>query len=189
MGLSIISNNCSGVRLMQDLKIRYDSPTVALQILPEEYTKFCNNLEFYLSQEIVEYRDFNDEHKAYLINMYGNLENITFPVGLCCDIILCFQHEESFETAKAKWDRRKYRVDYNNLAYIFCLDYDRYAKEAFDFATSELKNKFIFTRDFDIDAPHFRYSVPNNRCFLDKDREDHYYFEGEFRRESLWKNS
>ena len=64
MGLSIISNNCSGVRLMQDLKIRYDSPTVALQILPEEYTKFCNNLEFYLSQEIVEYRDFNDEHKA-----------------------------------------------------------------------------------------------------------------------------
>lgn len=195
MGRAIISNNCSGVRLLQDFNLRYDSPTIALQIMPEEFTKFCQNLKWYMEQEITEYKYFSDEHKQYFANMYGG--GIDFVCGLCGDVAIVFQHYDSWEDAKTKWDRRKARLDYSNLAYIFCLDNPRYVKEAQDFSNANIPNSFIFTRDFDIEGKHYRYHVPEvnpynpdrTYCFLDKDRPNHYFFEGEWERETLWQNS
>lgn len=184
MGVSIISNNCSGVRLMQDMGMRYDSPTIALQIMPEEFTKFCLNLRHYLSLDITEYTDLSEEHKKYLTNMYG--DSITFPVGLCGDIAVCFQHEESFQIAKEKWDRRKARVDYDNLRFLFCLEYDRYKDVAQEFSDAHLENAYIFTRDFDIQGEHTRYHVPDGKNFLEKDKKEQWYFEGGLNR-SVWK--
>ena len=66
MGITIISNNCSGARIQQDLKMQYQSPTINLQILPEEYPKFCKNLKRYLSCNIKEYTDFSVIHKEQM---------------------------------------------------------------------------------------------------------------------------
>lgn len=185
MEISIISNNCAGVRIMQELKIRYDSPTIALQIVPEEFTKFCKDIKHYMNEEIIEYKDFSDEHKKYFANMYGGA--IDYVCGLCGDVAIVFQHDDSWDKAKEKWDRRKARMHYDNLAFLFCLDFDRYKNEAQEFRNANLPNSYIFTRDFDIDGEHFRYTVPNSKlCFLDKDRPDHYYFEGTSDRRQLW---
>ena len=182
MGISIISNNCAGVRMMQDLKLRYDTPTIALQIMPEEFTKFCVNLDYYLSLDITEYTEFSDEHKEYLANMYGDM--ITFPVGLCGDIAICFQHETSFEVAREKWNRRKTRVD--KVIFFFVLEYERYRDCAVEFIAANLPNSYVFTNGFEVDGS-IRYEVPKGKNFLEKDRHGQWFFEGGLKR-STWLN-
>ena len=179
--------------MTQELHERYDTPTIALQIMPEEFLKFCQNLKHYLSLDITEYEDFSEKHKEQTLRMFGCM--VDFPCGLCGDIVIYFQHEDSFQTAVEKWNRRKVRVHYDNLVYLFVLDYDRYQKEAQEFSEAQIRNSYIFTNDFDIEGEHYRYTLPPNPmkpdtklCFLDKNRPKHYVFEGEFRREVLWKS-
>lgn len=186
MELSIIANNCSGWKMYTSLHCRYDSPTIALQILPEEFPKFCANLQHYMSQELTEYKDLTKAH-------YNQIKRLIemepyFPIGRLDDIAILFQHETDFQAAKEKWNRRKERLNYDNLVYMFCLDYPRYQKEAQEFRDLGLPKSFIFTRDFDIKGDHYRYTVPEVKdlCYLNTDGPNHFIFEGNFRREALW---
>ena len=122
--------------------------------------------------------------------MYGG--GIDFVCGLCGDVAVVFQHYDSWEEAKTKWNRRKERIDYDNIVFFFVLDYDKYKPEAQTFADAHLDNAYIFTNNFDIDGEHFKYTIPLNPiipskklCFLDKTRPNHYVFEGGFKREWL----
>ena len=47
--ISIISMNCTGGILYHDLGLQFRSPTVNLFMRAEDFIKFCENLEFYLS--------------------------------------------------------------------------------------------------------------------------------------------
>ena len=167
---------------MQSMKVRYDSPTIALQIMPEEFTKFCSNLEYYMGQRLMEYTNISQQHQKYLKNMYDG--PIGFPIGICGDILVAFQHFNTFQEAKEKWDRRKARIDYDHLNFVFVLDYQKYKQEAQDFANAKLPNSFIFCRGFDIDGPHYNYTVPEGLCFLDV-IQGRYIFERGFNREDL----
>ena len=188
MGISIFANNCSGWKMYQDLKLPYESPTIALQIMPEEFTKFCQNIDYYMAQDVKEYKDFSEYHKTILWRMFGY--NVECPYGLCGDICIVFQHEKSFEEAKAKWNRRKARVG-ENRAFLFCLDYDQYQREAQEFHDAYIPNSYVFTNNFDIDGEHYRYCCleRNKICYLDKDRKNHYIFEGSFDRGKLWERN
>lgn len=187
MGLSIIANNCSGWKMYCDLHQQYASPTIALQILPEEYPKFCNNLKYYMDQELTECKDLTKAHYAQIKRLIET--EPYFPIGRLDDIAVLFQHETDFNTAREKWNRRKERIDYDNLVYMFCLDYPRYQKEAQEFKDLGLKKSFVFTRDFDIKGDHYRYTVPSGNpdlCYLNTDGPHHYIFEGNFNRGLLW---
>ena len=166
MGITIISNNCSGARMQQDLKMQYQSPTVVLQILPEEYPKFCKNLKHYLSCEVKEYKEFSEIHKQQMMKLLGFLP--TFPVGLLDDIAILFQHYETFADAKEKWDRRTKRVDYEHVGYMFVIDKGDYRKEAIEFGNLRLPNSVLFMRGCDVDVPieHHRYDLVGNEEFL-----------------------
>ena len=83
----------------------------------EDFVKFCEGLNFYLSCELKE----SKIHSAY-------------PVGKLHDIIIHFVHYKSFEEAKQKWDIRKKRLDFNNVRIIAT---DR------DGCNSELLNRFL----------------------------------------------
>lgn len=50
---SIISSNCFAGRVMQDLGMQYNTPTLGLWFMPDDFPKFCSNLSFYLNAEIV----------------------------------------------------------------------------------------------------------------------------------------
>ena len=183
MGVTIISNNCSGARLQQDLKMQYQSPTIILQILPEEYPKFCRNLRHYMESELVEYTDFSETHHEQMIKLLG--QEPYFPCGLVDDVAVLFQHYETFEEAKEKWERRKARIDYDHIGYLFVLDRPFYEKEAIEFGNLQLKNSVLFTRGYDVDAPieHHRYDLPAGTEYLQRDpRTGHRYFEYGFDR-------
>lgn len=184
--MSIISNNCAGWCLYKSMRLPYDSPTIALQIMPEEFTKFCKDFKHYMSLPLMEYTLRSERHISYLKRLYQGPVNypVDFPIGIVGDIMIAFQHYNSFQEAKEKWDRRKARIDYDNLNFIFVLDYDRYAEEAQEFSEANLDHGFVFTNGFDIPGKHYKYIVPEGACFLDV-FDKRYVFEGDWRREEL----
>ena len=144
---TIISNDCMGGVMCSRNKMQFKSPTVALHILPEEYAKFCINLKHYMESELIEYTDVSEEHKQYLMNMYGHIPN-EFPLGLIDDIIVCFQHYTTFEDAKEKWNRRKARMEWDHIGYVMHMEHERYKKEVGEFLDLNLPNSVAFTNGF-----------------------------------------
>jgi uncharacterized protein (DUF1919 family) len=78
--LTIISNTCLGGRLYHDYHQRFLTPTIDFYMAPQQFVKFCLNLNYYLNCEI-----------KPLINLkYDHLKDFLF-----CDIgglIACFGH-------------------------------------------------------------------------------------------------
>jgi len=169
MGLSLISNNCMGGCLLHDFHIKYQSPTVSLQILPEEYCKFCSNIKHYMEAELIEcpIENLSEEHKKYLMKMFDNIPGM--PYGLVDDVLVCFQHYPTFEAGADMWNRRKARFDPDHMAYIFYVRSDIYMNELMDFVNLGLENSIIFTEDFDvaISMDHCRIDPPEGGHFLD----------------------
>lgn len=47
---SIISSNCFAGRVMQDLDMQYNTPTLGLYFMYPDYIEFLQHLEFYLKE-------------------------------------------------------------------------------------------------------------------------------------------
>ena len=100
----ILCNNCIGGFLYNDYGMRFDSPTVNLQLSYEDFLKFAANVDYYLQQDIVEMKDASMEiYKKF------HCEEGAFPIGQIDDIKVYFQHYTSFDSAVAAWERRKRR--------------------------------------------------------------------------------
>ena len=105
--VSIISNNCIGGILYHDLGIKFNSPTINTLIYGDEYIDFIKNLKAYISCEL----EYDTSSKDYPIGTLGFKNGKTIHIH--------FLHDKSFEEAKTKWDRRKERIDYDNLFIIY----------------------------------------------------------------------
>ena len=101
--LTVISSTCNGCVILHDLNIRYNSPFVNLFVKPKDFIKFCENMKYYLDKEL----KFTTE------------ENINYPIGVLDDIKIYFFHYKTNEEAKKQWDRRKQRMNYDNIFIIF----------------------------------------------------------------------
>lgn len=143
---TIISNNCTGGAVLHELAMEFKTPTINLQILPEQFREFCANLSYYMKQDLIECHTFTPYEEAMLRKMFGGVPDM--PFGLLEDIIVCFQHYETFDEAKEKWDERKARIDYDHIGYIFHARGPEYAKEADDFIREELPNSLVITENF-----------------------------------------
>ena len=143
---TIISNNCSGGAVLHDLGMEFKTPTINLQIFPEDFTRFCINLKYYMSCELVEVHNFTAYEEHNFIKMFGGIPKM--PFGLIGDVIVCFQHYETFSEAKEKWDERKERIDYDHIGYLFHARGPEYQHEAEEFIDSSLPNKLCITEGF-----------------------------------------
>jgi len=177
--LSVISNNCMGGCLLHDLKIPYQSPTVSLQILPEEYPKFCENIKYYMQQEVKECKaeDLSEKHKQYLMNMFDKIPEM--PYGLCGDILICFQHYPTFEAGKVMWDKRAKRFDPNHVAFIFYSRDQKYNKYVQEFIDCNFDKAVVFTENYNMDLPveHYEIIPPTGGHFLDPRGDGHRHYE------------
>lgn len=115
IGMSIISNNCAGGLLYNYFGCRFQSPTINLQMSPEDYLRFCENLDHYCSLDI------SEESPMNAVELFKTLGGTTigFPVGRLGDLTLLFQHYDSFQQAVCKWDERKKRIDFDRLFFVF----------------------------------------------------------------------
>lgn len=127
-GFSVISSNCSGTFIYNDLNLLYTSPTVNLSIGMNDFVRMVKNLEWYMTQKLAEIKNKKE-----------------YPVGMLGDIEIHFIHYHTFEEAVRKWEKRKKRINWNNL-FIIGTDKDGCTYETMEnFEQLPYKNKVIFT--------------------------------------------
>lgn len=129
---SLIASNCNGGFILHDLGMRFNSPFVNLWMTPKDYIKMLSELKDYMSENLV----FIAE------------DGIDYPVGLLKDIRIYFQHYDSEEEARQKWNIRKARMNYDNLFVLFTDQEGCTKADLVRFDGLPIKNKVVFTHKY-----------------------------------------
>lgn len=144
--ITILCNNCLGGVIYHCLGLQFLSPTVNLMVnSTADFIKFCKNIDYYLQLTITEIQD----------------ETVPYPVGMCGDIKLHFNHYRTFSEAVSKWEIRKKRINWDNL-YIISNDYISDTvflsrEEILEFGELKCKNLIMFTSVKYPDIPYTYY--------------------------------
>lgn len=171
--ISIISNNCVGTFLYREFGCEYLSPTINLQLSPCDYIKFCKNLNYYLSQKIEEVS--NPDNSGF-VALGG--DKITFPVGKLDDLIIYFQHYNDFTSAVKKWEKRKSRINYDNMYFILIDTYCN-IETVKEFFSLSYKNKLFMTGNKEL--------LINQNCIL-IDTNNKFWHQGDWIKRFDFKN-
>lgn len=136
---TIISNNCWAGKAYQYFDMPYLSPTVGLYFFADDYIKFVKNLRYYLSREL----SFISAESSKYSEVLKDRNQTDKPIGVLDDIEIVFLHYKSEQEAKEKWDRRKKRVNFENIFIKFsnmnfCTD-----KHIKEFDELSFANKFV----------------------------------------------
>ena len=128
--ISIIASDCIGGVIYKALRRRMDSPTINMFFSASDFIKFCESIDYYLEQKIVEDTEPNNEQ---------------YPVGLLGDIKLNLVHYKSIEEASEKWEKRKKRIHRESMYFIMNDRNGCTEKEIAAFDNLPYENKVIFT--------------------------------------------
>lgn len=104
--VTIITDDCWGGMVYHYLDLPFTSPLVNTHWDKDEYARFIEEPSFYLQSELTMVRD-------------GNLREGIYPIGRLGEpgkyVQIEFVHNIDFSEAKQQWDRRKKRINWNNL--------------------------------------------------------------------------
>lgn len=114
---SIITNNCYGTQYYHTKNIKYNTCFVGLFLYAPCYINFLENFDDYIKRK-----------RLLEINKskYGNF---TYPIGRIGNSEIHFLHEENFNEAKDKWNRRKKRLSPLKECIIKMCDRDLFNEE------------------------------------------------------------
>ena len=129
-GMTVISANCVGAFILHDLHQPFNSPFVNLYLSPQDFLRYLQNMDFYLTQPLT----FVKTEKSY-------------PVGKLADLEIHFMHYHSDQEANEKWQLRTSRMNFDNL-FIMMTDRDGVTEKDIQlFDQLPFKNKVIFTHN------------------------------------------
>ena len=160
---TIISNNCTGGAVCHELGMEFKTPTINLQILPEQFTMFCANLGYYMNQPLIKCNNFSPYEETMLKKMFGGVPDM--PFGLLDDVLVCFQHYENFIEAFGKWEERKNRIDWEHIGFIFHVRGPEYGKEAEMFIREGIPNSLVITEGFELNDSIALYPKEGDNAF------------------------
>lgn len=136
---SIISNNCWAGRAYQYLDMPYLSPTAGLYFFAPDYIKFVSDLRKYLNTPL---RFIRPEESKYYDEIKKR-NQADKPIGIIDDVEIIFLHYKSQKEAEEKWNRRKARVNYDNIILKFSRMNLCTEMEIAQFDALPFKNKFV----------------------------------------------
>lgn len=138
---TIISSNCWGGSVYEDLNLPYKSPTIGLFFYAPCYINFLKNLKTNINLPLT----FVETSKYEDANVFRRNEH-SYPIGkLGDDIEIQFLHYKTKEEALEKWERRKQRINWDNL-FVSCTDRDGMTQELMEeFDSLPYQNKVLFT--------------------------------------------
>lgn len=139
---TIISNNCWGGFIYQIFKLPYSTPTIGLFLFAEDYVEFCRNIKYYLSKQIIFIEKDKSKYNNYILKNY--------PIGKIDNIEIHFMHYKSKEEAIEKWEKRKKRINWDNIIFKFSQKDLCSRNDIIDFMNLEYKNKICFTYEKNI---------------------------------------
>ena len=113
---TIISNNCWAGIVYDRFGLQYKTPTIGLYFFSVDYIEFINNLERYLSVDVVPLAIENSKYKNILLERHGK-EVLLGSINGKVEIV--FLHYKSVEEACRKWNYRRKRVDFSNILIQF----------------------------------------------------------------------
>lgn len=144
---SIISNNCwAGTAVYQPFGLKYNTPTVGLFFMDEDYVRFLEKLEWYVAQPL-EFISAKESRYYQKLTQNGGKE-ILYPIALIGgDVEIHFMHYSSQEEALEKWNRRIKRINWNRLIVKMSIRDNGYdIDDIIDrFTKLPYKNKVCFT--------------------------------------------
>lgn len=145
---TIISNNCWGGLVYQYFGLPYNSPTVGLFIMDDDYLRFLENFDDYITLPL-HFIEFNSsKYHDYLSR--ESTAKTEYPIAMLGDVEIHFMHYSSKEEALEKWNRRCKRINKDRMLVKMSQRYVR-TKDILDrFAALPFKNKICFT---EIDYP------------------------------------
>lgn len=173
--ITIISSNCFAGRIMQDLGLKYNSPTLGLYFWAKDYIEFLSHLKYYLTEAKIKFV----EHSKYpLGDERRNNWKHWYPIGVLDDKVeIHFLHYHSEEEAAEKWYRRASRVNFDNLL-IIGMDQNICTQaeiEAFDKLPYE--NKIFFSRyNLKCDSNEFMPEFQSHDSVGDPYRKGHIFY-------------
>lgn len=137
---TIIANNCIAGIIYHNLGLKFLAPTINLYISGYDYIYFVENIKYYLDCDLVE-KSHNEQE---------------FPIGILVSndeskksIEINFLHYKTFSEAKDAWNKRKKRVNYDNLFFI----YEYYEKSGNDELLKRF-NKIQYNKHVIFHKPH-----------------------------------
>ena len=89
--------------ILNDLGLRFNTPTVNMFFYHYDFFRFVENLDYYLGLELKE-----NLNPKYIPEFY-------YPVASLGELELHFMHYKSFKEAKLAWDRRKKRINKEDI--------------------------------------------------------------------------
>ena len=127
---SIFSPNCWGGITYNYLKLQFTSPLINMFESRSDFLKLMCNLKHYMNCEL-----------SLKSMVYDKNLKHDFPVIGCDDITLYCNHYKTFEEASSSWERRKSRINYDN---IFVMFFCETQNEVDDFLKIPYDNKICF---------------------------------------------
>ncbi len=104
--ITILSDDCWGGFVYKKLKLPFTTPLINIDWDRDQYAEFISDPLFYLNTELKMVREGNLRDGIYPIGSLGD-ENRKVEMGLI--------HNVNFKEAKEQWDRRKQRVNEQNI--------------------------------------------------------------------------
>ncbi|MHA7943006.1 DUF1919 domain-containing protein [Formosa sp. 3Alg 14/1] len=141
---TIISANCWGGSIYEDLNVPYQTPTIGLFFYAEDFLLFVNNLKYYIDSPL----SFINTSKYKEANHF-RAKKYAYPIGLLNnDLEIHFLHYNSEDEARSKWERRCKRINWDNI-YIACTDRDGMTYKLMqEYDKLPYNNKVLFTAKF-----------------------------------------
>jgi len=140
---TIISNNCwAGTAVYQPFGLKYNTPTVGMGFVDDDYIRFLENIDCYLSMtpEFINPKDA----KYYEIKRKQYGREIDYPVACLGDVTLWFTHYKTADEALDKWERRKRRINRDRILVKYSQRYNRDSELLRRFLSLPFKNKIAF---------------------------------------------
>ena len=139
---SIISNNCWGGFVYQSYGLEYNTPTVGLFFMAEEYIKFLSDLKHYIYD--YELTFIKPEESSYVSFLSKDSRFGSYPIGKLGDVEIEFLHYKSEAEAYDKWERRKKRINWDKLLVKFNDQNECNLKLFNKFSELNFRNKLFF---------------------------------------------
>ena len=140
---SIISSNCFAGRIMQDLGMQYNTPTLGLYFFADDYIEFLSNLKYYLTEAKLE---FLEQSRYPLANERRDKWIHWYPIGILGGKVeIQFLHYHTEREAANKWYRRSQRVNFDKLLVIGMEQNLTTVEHIKQFDALPFKNKIFFS--------------------------------------------
>lgn len=155
---TILSNNCFGGVIYDKFALSYLTPTIGCWIPPTDYIRFLGNLPHYLAQDVVQI-SWQESHVADILRQRKESGRYNFAledmiIGRIDDVDIIFIHYTNFADAKEKWNRRKLRINMDNLV-VKCNDQNGCTYEDFQaFCNLPFRNKLFITANPEWHSTH-----------------------------------